>query len=212
MRNFIKKVLRPFVPKSVFKLRAKRYNQKQLETWQSSGRPVPPPHIVKQMAIADYQQKYGYTTLIETGTFYGDMVEAQKKRFKKVISIELGVDLFKRAQKKFHNDKNVVIVNGDSSKALIPIVEDLKEPAIFWLDGHYSSGDTARGNKDCPVFEELDAIFAGRKFNHVLLIDDARCFIGENDYPTIDKLTEYIKDRNDSYLLEVKDDIIRYTI
>src|SRR5882724_1754786 len=132
MRNFIKKVLRPFVPKSVFKLRTKRYNQKQLEAWQRSSRPVPPPHIVKQMAITDYQQKYGYTTLIETGTFYGDMVEAQKKRFKKVISIELGVDLFKRAQKIFQNDKNVEIVQGDSSKALIPIAENLKEPAIFW--------------------------------------------------------------------------------
>src|SRR5579872_7203095 len=168
MRNFIKKVLRPFVPKSVFELRTKRYNQKQLEEWQSNGRPVPPPHIVKQMAITDYQQKYGYSTLIETGTFYGDMVEAQKKRFKKVISIELGVDLFNRAQRIFRNDKNVVIVQGDSGTALIPIAKDLKEPAIFWLDGHYSAGNTARGDKDCPIFEELDAIFGGKKFNHVI--------------------------------------------
>jgi len=212
MRNFIKKVLRPFTPKIIFRLRAKRYNQKQLEVWETSGRPIPPPHIVKQMAITDYQQKYGYTTLVETGTFYGEMVEAQKKRFKKVISIELGVDLFNRAQNKFRNDKNVEIIQGDSSTALIPIAKDLKEPAIFWLDGHYSSGDTARGDKDCPIFEELDAIFAGRKLDHVLLIDDARCFIGEGDYPTINKLTEYIKDRNDSYVLEVKDDIVRYTI
>ena len=200
------------MPKAVFKIRANRYHQKQLEMWQNSGCPVPPPHIVKQMAIADYQQKYGYTTLIETGTFYGDMVEAQKKRFKKVISIELGVDLFKRAQNKFRNDKNVEIVQGDSSAALIPIAKDLKEPAIFWLDGHYSSGDTARGDKDCPVYEELDAIFGGKKLDHVLLIDDARCFIGESDYPTIAQLTEYIKAKNDNYILEVKDDIIRYTI
>jgi hypothetical protein len=200
------------VPKFIFELRTKRYHQKQLEMWENSGRPVPPPHIVKQMAIIDYQQKYGCTTLIETGTFYGDMVEAQKKRFKKVISIELSVELFEGAQKKFYKDKNVEIVQGDSSTALIPIAKDLQEATIFWLDGHYSAGNTARGDKDCPVFEELDAIFEGKKFDHVLLIDDARCFVGEGDYPTIAQLTGYIKGKNESYTVEVKDDIIRYTI
>ena len=173
---------------------------------------TPPPHKVKQKAIADYQQKYGYKVLVETGTFLGDMVEAQKKRFSKVISIELGVDLFVKAQKRFENDKNVTIVQGDSGKVLPKVLADINEPAIFWLDGHYSAGATAMGDKECPIFEELESIFNGRQFDHILLIDDARLFVGQGDYPTIEKLTEYIKNKNQKYQLEVKDDIVRYVI
>ena len=60
--------------------------------------------------------------------------------------------------------------------------------------------------------KELDAIIDSKKFNHIILIDDAREFIGKGDYPTIDKLTEYIKNKNEQYDVEIKDDIIRYVI
>jgi hypothetical protein len=149
---------------------------------------------------------------VETGTYRGDMVEAQKTRFKKIISIELGVDLFEKAKERFHHDKNVIIVQGDSGKVLPIILKDINEPALFWLDGHYSGGITAKGDKECPIFEELNAILNTKSFNHILLIDDARCFIGDGDYPTIKKLTEFIRSKNDKYQVEVKHDIIRYVI
>jgi hypothetical protein len=114
--------------------------------------------------------------------------------------------------KRFKNDKNVTIVQGDSGKVLPKILKDINEPAIFWLDGHYSAGITAQGDKDCPIYEELDAIFDAKKLDHILLIDDARCFIGNGDYPTIAKLTEYVKSKNPKYQVEVKDDSIRYVI
>lgn len=208
----IKKISRPFVPQIVWNTLRNAQQKKQLNKWQKSSCPVPPPHIVKQMTIGEYHQKYQYTTLVETGTYKGDMVEAQKTRFKKIISIELGVDLYMKAKKRFNNDKNVIIVQGDSGKVLPKILLDINEPAIFWLDGHYSAGITAKGDKECPIFEELDSIFNSKKFNHILLIDDARCFLGEGDYPTIEKLTEYIRNKNEKYQVEVKHDIIRYVI
>jgi hypothetical protein len=186
--------------------------KKIIYEWEKKGCPVPTPHLVKQETISEYQKKFGYTTLIETGTFMGDMVDAQKTRFKNIISIELGVDLFKNASKRFRNDKNVLIVQGDSGKVLSKILLDINEPAIFWLDGHYSAGVTAKGDKECPIFEELSSIFSSKKFNHILLIDDARCFIGKGDYPTIEKLTEYIRSKNEKYQVEIKHDIIRYVI
>jgi hypothetical protein len=186
--------------------------KKIIYEWKKKGCPVPTPHLVKQETISEYQKKFGYTTLIETGTFMGDMVDAQKTRFKNIISIELGVDLFKNASKRFRNDKNVLIVQGDSGKVLSKILLDINEPAIFWLDGHYSAGVTAKGDKECPIFEELSSIFSSKKFNHILLIDDARCFIGKGDYPTIEKLTEYIRSKNEKYQVEIKHDIIRYVI
>jgi hypothetical protein len=39
--------------------------------WDGTG---PAPHPVKQRNINRYASKYGLRTLIETGTFYGDMV------------------------------------------------------------------------------------------------------------------------------------------
>jgi hypothetical protein len=212
MKNIIKKILRPFIPQIVLILLNRKRQKNLIYEWTKNGCPVPPPHLIKQETISEYQQKYGYTTLIETGTYMGDMVEAQKTRFKKIVSIELGVDLYKKAKKRFSNDKNVIIVQGDSGKVLPKILLDINEPAIFWLDGHYSAGITAKGDKECPIFEELDSIFNSKKFNLILLIDDARCFIGEGDYPTIEKLTEYIRSKNEKYKVEVKYDIIRYVI
>jgi hypothetical protein len=106
----------------------------------------------------------------------------------------------------------VTIVQGDSGKVLPNILLEVNEPVIFWLDGHYSAGITAKGEKECPIFEELDAIFSSKKFNHILLIDDARCFIGEGDYPTIAQLTKYVNSKNEMYQVEVKHDIIRFVI
>jgi hypothetical protein len=212
MKNIIYKILRPFIPQIVLILLNRKRQKNLIYEWTKNGCPVPPPHLIKQETISEYQQKYGYTTLIETGTYMGDMVEAQKTRFKKIVSIELGVDLYKKAKKRFSNVKNVIIVQGDSGKVLPKILLDINEPAIFWLDGHYSAGITAKGDKECPIFEELDSIFNSKKFNHILLIDDARCFIGEGDYPTIEKLTEYIRSKNEKYKVEVKYDIIRYVI
>lgn len=211
------KVLRPAILK-FFELRIKYFKpteksqKRQVEKWKKNGCPAPPPHFIKQSTIAEYQQKYGCEILVETGTYRGDMVEAQKKRFKKVISIELGVELHRKAQKRFRNDKNVVLVQGDSGKMLSTIMKDINEPVLFWLDGHYSEWVTAKGDKDVPIYEELDAIFADKNFNHVLLIDDARTFNGEGDYPTVEKLGEYIKTKNPKYTIEVKYDIIRSVI
>jgi len=113
---------------------------------------------------------------------------------------------------RFNKSGHIKIIKGDSAKILNEIVPELTGPAIFWLDGHYSGGITARGDKDCPIYEEIDAILKNRKFNHIILIDDARCFTGEGDYPTVNQLTEYIKYREPKYEVLVESDIIRYVI
>ena len=120
MEKMIKKFLRPlrpFIPQLVLNTLKKKQGKIQLNKWNKNGCPVPPPHIVKQMTIQEYQDKYQYKILVETGTYLGDMVEAQKKRFRKIYSIELGIDLFDKATKRFKNDKNVTIVQGDSGKS-----------------------------------------------------------------------------------------------
>jgi hypothetical protein len=206
----LKKLFKRVAPQSLIDLSKTIYAKKQYNDWINAGCPVPPPHIVKRKTVSEYQAKYGYKIFIETGTLAGDMVEAQKRSFEKIYSVELGPELHKNAKNRFRNDKHVEIVLGDSSKMLPIILKKVNEPAIFWLDAHYSGGSTAKGDKNCPIYGEIDAIFANKEIHHVLLIDDARSFVGVGDYPTIEELTAYIKEKNASYEIELKDDIIRF--
>jgi len=207
-----KDFLRPFIPAALFKVLKKLYMKNQLKSWEKNGRPAPPPHIVKQMTIQEYQQKYHCGVLVESGTFRGDMVEAQKKFFKKIISIELATELFEKAKRKFSKDPHVQILQGDSGQVLSTVMKDMTEPAVFWLDGHYSALETAKGSTECPIYKELDCILDAKPMNHVILIDDARDFTGRGDYPAVDALTSYIKNKNDRYQLSVENDIIRCVI
>src|SRR5688572_7082254 len=113
MERVIKKLLKPFVPHIVltkFNQMKLLFNQiRILNEWKSNGSPSPPPQLVKQQTIREYQKRYKYSVLIETGTFLGEMVEAQKTTFKKIYSIELSVDLFENAKNRFKNDNNIVI-------------------------------------------------------------------------------------------------------
>jgi uncharacterized LabA/DUF88 family protein len=207
--DMIIKLLTAVLPVSLLTILKKIYSKKQLRDWYSNGCPVPPPHIVKQLTIKEYQKRSGYKILIETGTFLGDMVEAQKKCFEKIISIELSVELYKKAVKRFKRHSNVEIVYGDSGQVLPEIMKDIDIPAIFWLDGHYSEGITAKGDTDCPIYNELTAIFNDKNLKNIILIDDARCFTGKGDFPRLDELTGFIKTRNQKCQISLENDIIR---
>lgn len=213
MRTWIKNMFQTVqFPLGIASLQAKKKHAQGIDEWKKNGSPSPPPHIIKQKIIQQYQKQYGCEVFVETGTFLGDMVEAQRRYFKMIYSIELGVRLYENAKNRFVKNKNVVIALGDSSNVLPKILTKIHQPAIFWLDGHYSEGITAKGEKECPIIEELNAIFNAPRYNHILLIDDARCFTGEGDYPSIEALTEYIHKKEKRYKVEIQNDVIRCTI
>lgn len=178
-----------------------------VKTWQQNGKPYPVPHLVKQHTINQYRKQYGLTTLVETGTYLGDMVDAQKKQFDRIVSIELSPELARLAQKRFRLQPHIQILPGDSANVLKQITPSLTSSALFWLDGHYSGGITAKGDTECPVFNELEAILAHNQ-RHIILIDDARCFIGQGDYPSLEALITYITQRDSQYRISVENDII----
>jgi hypothetical protein len=166
---------------------------------------------IKQQAIKYYKQKYNHKIFIETGTFQGDMVEAQMENFEQLFSIELSEELWRYSAGRFSHSSKIKILHGDSGTVLNQITKDLEQPAIFWLDGHYSEGITARGETECPIFGEIDAIFRFKRLKHVILVDDARCFTGVGDWPTVEEVTNYVRKYDPAYQVEVLSDIIRYT-
>ncbi|MBI4945023.1 MAG: hypothetical protein HY840_01325 [Bacteroidetes bacterium] len=211
IRNFAKHILSllPSPLRNTIKtFQSSRIQKKIIRDWKYSGKPLPPPHRVKEITIDAYRFKSNYDILVETGTYMGDMIESQIKKFKEIYSIELSEKLWAMAVDKFSKYKHIKIIHGDSGKILGNITSQLTRSAIFWLDGHYSGAGTAKSNKECPIMEELDTIMKDKEFKHIILIDDARLFVGKNDYPTIEDLTKYILSKDSKYRISIENDII----
>jgi len=178
--------------------------------WQSRGGLTP--HFQKQRTVKAYAQKFSLNTFVETGTYLGLMIQATKRTFKRIYSIELDNKLYLRAMRKFKRFKHITVLNGDSSTVLPNILSELREPCLFWLDAHYSGGITAKGDLETPVMSELNAILDHSitfSFPHIILIDDAREFLGKNDYPTLSQVADQVKKLRPASNVEVHDDIIR---
>ncbi|MFI5253326.1 MAG: hypothetical protein ACHQQQ_12950 [Bacteroidota bacterium] len=178
--------------------------------WKINGKPLPPPHFVKQRTINEYRRKFSLDTLLESGTYLGEMVDAQRKYFQNIISIELSDDLYASAKNKFRAYQHIEILHGDSGMLIQELSKNLNKPVLFWLDGHYSGGNTSKTDVETPILTELNAILKSIH-PHVILIDDARLFCGEHDYPTIEDLKQFIASIDKGYTLQDKDDIIRIT-
>lgn len=207
-----------------FRLRGTASLRKQLERaqdrkriedtlveWKKRGRPVPAPSCFKQKVVMDYGKRFGLHTLVETGTYRGEMVYAAKDAFSRIYSIELSRKFYERAKSLFSGYGHITIYRGDSSAVLPKILESADEPCLFWLDAHYSGGDTAKGESDTPIWAELESIAKHKVKGHVILIDDARDFTGKNGYPTLKELEGFCKKRFPKHSMSVEDDIIRIT-
>lgn len=166
---------------------------------------------IKQKTVKDYAKKYGIKTFIESGTYLGMMVKAVKNSFEKIYTIELDYKLYNHVKNKFKNLRYIKVLHGDSSKILPKILEDIKDPCLFWLDAHYSKGITAKGDKESPIMNEISCILAHKIKDHVILIDDADAFVGKNDYPKISQLRKIILNKLAGMKFYVRDNIIRIT-
>lgn len=186
----------------------------RLKAWIQRGSPIPPPHTYKVQVIRKYATRYGCKTLIESGTFLGDMIFSQINFFEEIISIEIDEELYCRAREKFDRYSHIKLYKGDSGKILEKILINMSATTdtIFWLDGHYSGSITAKGETNTPILKELKHIFQYYKgCTAVILIDDARCFNGEDDYPTITELENFCLKNNYKMVKHffVLNDIIR---
>jgi hypothetical protein len=182
-----------------------------LSEWNQNGRPLPGPGVFKVDVLDLYRQKFGLTTLIETGTFSGDTPAALKDVFSRIYSIELNPELVRRVRERFRDDTHITILHGDSEECLPEILAELHEPGLFWLDSHYSGGVTSLGHKVTPILGELESILAHSVQGHILLIDDARDFRHDKGHPTLNELEAFIAVRRPRLRFEVEDDIIRVT-
>lgn len=204
----MKKLIKSILPPSTYKAIRKYARARKIRSWKQSGSPSPPPRVYKQHVIQQYAKHFSISTFVETGTFRGDTLAEQSQQFSRLISIEISPKLHQAASTRFENQKHIELLLGDSGKLLHELVPRIKEAALFWLDGHYSGPQTGKGDKECPIMEELNALIQS-PVKHVWLIDDARCFTGEHDYPALKTLVNWIQKNRPDYHVMVLNDIIR---
>jgi hypothetical protein len=187
----------------------RRRGVKELVAWEKGGRAALPPHLYKQILLKKYAEQFKLEELVETGTCCGDMVEAMKGSFSKIYSIELSPYFYNEARNRFKNSANIELLHGDSSNELGNLIKRIDKPALFWLDGHYSGGLTARGECITPIFAELEYIFSSLIRGHVILIDDANCFHSDPGYPRFEELKSFVQSKKPDLMFRVEDNIIR---
>ena len=181
----------------------------QFLRWRFRGQRFVPPHYAKQQVIRDYARKSDARILVETGTCIGDMAWALRKNFELIYSVELDPALHQRAAARLARYPHITLFCGDSGSVLNPILTGLPEaPCVFWLDAHYSGGNTARGDGDTPVLKELRAVLRRRAPSDTVLIDDARLF-GCDDYPSLGDIQMLVGESKSGWSVSVQTDIIR---
>ena len=168
------------------------------------------PNLGKQMVVIQYIKEFSPDVFIETGTYKGKMVYAVMPYMDQIYSIELSETHYQNARKRFAGYPDIHIHQGQSGEVLPKILKTIDQPCLFWLDAHYSGGSTAKGDMETPIMQEMECILNHSQVEkHVILIDDARCFVGENDYPSLESLKKLIHEAHPDWIFEVANDIIR---
>ena len=137
----------------------------------------PPSELILKLA-----ERYDVRDFIETGTYYGKTAVWAASFVERVTTIEYSKEIYETNLATYGEMSNVDFVYGDSGSALKTIIPRLNGSAIFWLDSHWSGGETYGKDDECPLLEELQVI-GESAHPHFILIDDARMFTSPPPLP-----------------------------
>src|SRR5262249_8983387 len=122
-----------------------------------------------------------YDVFVETGTFRGYTTEIAASHFKSVYTIELFRQTFEAKRARLKHYLNINLIFRDYAHALELHCPRIKVPAVFFLDAHFAGNNTARGDKEVPLHEELSHI-AKRNLPDLVIIDDTDNFGRQASY------------------------------
>jgi hypothetical protein len=114
---------------------------------------------------------------VETGSHKGDGIQqALDVGYGHVRSIEINDHYYDFCKNRFSGNDRVKLYKGSSAQNLKLMIEDIKEPITFWLDGHYSQNDPEQipTGDNFPILNELNQIVMHPIKSHVIMIDDIR--------------------------------------
>lgn len=172
-------------------------NKREFKSWRKRNFAAPSPNAVKKTRLV--ANGLPGATWVETGTYLGDTTHFLCQLGVRVITIEPSTKLFNRSAQRFRKKKEVQLFHGTSEEIFPTLLPTLNGSVVFWLDGHFSGGQTFRGKADTPIRYELEAISKVRNnFQRlVVIVDDVRCFNPDSEmwgsYPSIDFLVDWAR-------------------
>jgi hypothetical protein len=123
-------------------------------------------------------------TFIESGTFLGNGVyRAFSVGYEKVYTCDINAECVDNAKKTF-SGKDLIAVNEPSEVAFVEFLSSVDSASLIWLDGHMMPDEnggirsyTIRENLEyCPLIKEIDIIKKSKIKDHIIVIDDFKCF------------------------------------
>jgi len=151
--------------------------------------------------------------LIESGSYLGNGIELGLEYYKQIHSIELSEHYYQHCRYRFSGNDKVHLYLGDSGEKICDILNYINSPVTFWLDGHYSGGDTEKGIDSSPLIRELKCISQHHIKNHIILIDDIRQFSTEHfDNLSLLEVMKTISSINPLYTFKLENGYIEHDI
>jgi hypothetical protein len=135
---------------------------------------------------------------VESGTFNGETIFAMKPYFTILYTVEIVEYYFNKVMEaaSVEDIKKITIIWADTELYFPRFLPTLDEPAIFFLDSHYSGAMTGFGSKTVPLLEEISHIAMYFKHPGIIIIDDYRLFKTEHwEYITKREVLSRIADR-----------------
>lgn len=141
--------------------------------------------------IRMFSSAYNIPVFIETGTAGGESVRQASLIFPICHTIEV---VENRADGSYPD--NVTLHTGDSGKLLKSIASQyVGHKMLFWLDAHWSEPHASmEEEQECPLMQEIDAIYHAGCKDPFIFIDDARLFLGPPPWPCDPRKWPNVKD------------------
>ena len=144
----------------------------------------------------------GEFVAIETGTYEGHTARKLSRFANHVITIEADYSYHLKSNRTLQSLQNVTTLYGDSRNLIAQVLPQIQTKCVFWLDAHYSGGNTAGSLSNCPLISELLQILPLRQsVNSIILIDDVRGLIGENGWPILSEVINLLNHYNFSSII-----------
>jgi hypothetical protein len=138
------------------------------------------------------------------------MVDAIKRDFDQIYTIEMDPELVARARARFAAYPHIQVLQGRSEQVIPELLKSIAAPSLFWLDAGYFGWAGHR----MPGFEnrlkgEVQAILDHPVTNHVILIDDARTFSGQDGVPSLEEFREFVQRGRPGWKVTAQHDMLR---
>lgn len=199
-----RRLLGPLAPRRLRQMREKLQILDLMEQNPMMGSPT----AAKQGLIRQAAASSRCEIFVETGSYRGDMAAWASRWFPRVHTIELQPALAAAARLRFTDEEKVTVHEGDSAQQLARLLPALTAPTLFWLDAHYSGGETARGAEDTPLLRELAEIRRHAAAGSVILIDDARLMGTDPAYPPLEAVITALRGIDPEFHIGVATDIL----